>query len=101
MDVDSVECLSLPDAAMDAADDVGLATLHPHLAASSRAAACPNPKGGGAGGVVPPGSSVHELLECPVCTNSMYPPIHQVLGSAPNRVLGFLNCATARYVVWV
>eukprot|EP00249_Psilotum_nudum_P025685 c30466_g1_i1 orf=1-270(-) len=22
-------------------------------------------------------SSVHELLECPVCTNSMYPPIHQ------------------------
>lgn len=27
-----------------------------------------------------PGSttSVHELLECPVCTSSMYPPIHQV-----------------------
>jgi hypothetical protein len=23
-------------------------------------------------------NSVHELLECPVCTNSMYPPIHQV-----------------------
>lgn len=23
-------------------------------------------------------SAVHELLECPVCTNSMYPPIHQV-----------------------
>ncbi|CAA0813016.1 E3 ubiquitin-protein ligase SINAT3 [Striga hermonthica] len=22
-------------------------------------------------------TSVHELLECPVCTNSMYPPIHQ------------------------
>ncbi|KAM0825785.1 hypothetical protein ACQ4PT_069322 [Festuca glaucescens] len=79
MDVDSVECLSLPDAAMDAADDVGLATLHPHLAASSRAAPFPNPKGGGggAGGMVAPGSSVHELLECPVCTNSMYPPIHQ------------------------
>lgn len=33
-------------------------------------------------GVVPSGiapTSVHELLECPVCTNSMYPPIHQVL----------------------
>ena len=33
-------------------------------------------------GVVPPAAapatSVHELLECPVCTNSMYPPIHQV-----------------------
>ncbi|TXG63034.1 hypothetical protein EZV62_010028 [Acer yangbiense] len=24
-------------------------------------------------------TSVHELLECPVCTNSMYPPIHQVV----------------------
>lgn len=24
-------------------------------------------------------TSVHELLECPVCTNSMYPPIHQVI----------------------
>ncbi|KAM0948786.1 putative seven-in-absentia protein, TRAF [Dioscorea sansibarensis] len=23
-------------------------------------------------------SSVHELLECPVCLNAMYPPIHQV-----------------------
>jgi len=21
-------------------------------------------------------NNVHELLECPVCTNSMYPPIH-------------------------
>jgi len=27
---------------------------------------------------LPPATSVHELLECPVCTNSMYPPIHQV-----------------------
>lgn len=24
-------------------------------------------------------SSVHELLECPVCLNAMYPPIHQVV----------------------
>jgi hypothetical protein len=24
-------------------------------------------------------SNVHELLECPVCTHSMFPPIHQVL----------------------
>lgn len=23
-------------------------------------------------------TSVHELLECPVCMNIMYPPIHQV-----------------------
>ncbi|XP_027349605.1 E3 ubiquitin-protein ligase SINAT3 isoform X3 [Abrus precatorius] len=25
----------------------------------------------------PTTTSVHDLLECPVCTNSMYPPIHQ------------------------
>lgn len=24
-------------------------------------------------------NDVHELLECPVCMNLMYPPIHQVL----------------------
>jgi E3 ubiquitin-protein ligase SIAH1 len=68
---------------MDAVDDVGFATIHPHLDASSRAAAFPNPKGGrgggGVGGMVAPGRSVHELLECPVCINSMYPPIYQVL----------------------
>lgn len=29
-------------------------------------------------GIVHRTTSVHELLECPVCTNSMYPPIHQV-----------------------
>jgi hypothetical protein len=23
-------------------------------------------------------NNVHELLECPVCTNFMYPPIHQI-----------------------
>jgi len=28
--------------------------------------------------VISPATGVHELLECPVCTNSMYPPIHQV-----------------------
>jgi hypothetical protein len=33
---------------MDMADDIGLATLHPHLDASSMAAAFPKPKGGAA-----------------------------------------------------
>ncbi|KAL3692597.1 hypothetical protein R1sor_006248 [Riccia sorocarpa] len=35
-----------------------------------------------------PASSVHELLECPVCTNSMYPPIHQ----CPNGHTLCSNC---------
>ena len=30
----------------------------------------------------PSTTSVHELLECPVCTNYMYPPIHQVSSSS-------------------
>jgi E3 ubiquitin-protein ligase SIAH2 len=92
MDIDSVECLSLPDASMDV-DDVDShhhhhsIPLHPvHLAASAGGGR-PFPKanagGGGAGAIVgaaggPPATSVHELLECPVCTNSMFPPIHQV-----------------------
>jgi hypothetical protein len=50
---------------MDTANDIGLATLHPHLDASSMAAAFANPKSGrggsGAGGMVAPGRSVHEL----------------------------------------
>uniref|UniRef100_A0A6V7QZ07 RING-type E3 ubiquitin transferase n=1 Tax=Ananas comosus var. bracteatus TaxID=296719 RepID=A0A6V7QZ07_ANACO len=33
-------------------------------------------------------SAVHELLECPVCTNSMYPPIHQ----CPNGHTLCSNC---------
>lgn len=28
-------------------------------------------------------SSVRDLLECPVCLNAMYPPIHQVLDIKP------------------
>ncbi|KAG6786870.1 hypothetical protein POTOM_008487 [Populus tomentosa] len=36
-------------------------------------------------------TSVHELLECPVCTNSMYPPIHQMMLADVNKLL-FLQC---------
>ncbi|XP_072151852.1 uncharacterized protein [Setaria viridis] len=44
--------------------------------------------GTGAAGAVgavggPSATSVHELLECPVCTCSMFPPIHQVGVSLP------------------
>ena len=103
MDMDSVECLSLPDAATDV-DDVdghphhghhghlGLPLHLAHLPSSGAGRAFPkvNAGGGGAGpagggvagaagaGEGPPTTSVHELLECPVCTNSMFPPIHQV-----------------------
>ena len=46
------------------------ASVSKHHSNNSNANAAP--------GLLPTTTSVHELLECPVCTNSMYPPIHQV-----------------------
>ena len=108
MDMDSVECIFLPDASMDVDDidghphhdhhgHLGL-PLHPaHLPSLGASRTFPKvnagggrvgPAGAGAGaaGAVSavgaggglPMTSMHELLECPVCTNSMFPPIHQV-----------------------
>ena len=37
--------------------------------------------------IVSSSSGVHELLECPVCTYSMYPPMHQVCCSFPVLVV--------------
>ncbi|KAE8708014.1 E3 ubiquitin-protein ligase SINAT3 [Hibiscus syriacus] len=37
--------------------------------------------------VHPSTTSVHELLECPVCTNSMYPPIHQDIRNVKFQVI--------------
>ncbi|URE26236.1 PPR repeat [Musa troglodytarum] len=62
MDSDSIECVSSVDG-MDEEE-----TSLPHRSSFK-------PHGAA---VVAPATSVHELLECPVCTNSMYPPIHQV-----------------------
>uniref|UniRef100_A0A0E0G536 RING-type E3 ubiquitin transferase n=1 Tax=Oryza nivara TaxID=4536 RepID=A0A0E0G536_ORYNI len=101
MDMASIECVSYSDSMDDDDDDgVGVGGVshlpRPILVKPSSAAAAVNVvvvsagSGGGAGGggvgvgvvagapAVPPATSVHELLECPVCTNSMYPPIHQV-----------------------
>lgn len=59
--MDSIECVS---SSMDGVDDEEIHASHQY------------PKPNNNVGIVP--TSVHELLECPVCTNSMYPPIHQV-----------------------
>ncbi|OEL14684.1 E3 ubiquitin-protein ligase SINAT3 [Dichanthelium oligosanthes] len=91
--MDSIECLSSLDG-MDEDDVVSSSHLPRPFFKTSAAAVVvasirvfPNGGGGpvavGAGGGIPgplmsPTTSVHELLECPVCTNSMYPPIHQV-----------------------
>lgn len=59
MELNNIECIS------DITDEDEIhRLLHPQFASSK-------PQ-------IHPTTSVHELLECPVCTNSMYPPIHQV-----------------------
>nr|GMC66937.1 E3 ubiquitin-protein ligase SINAT3-like [Ipomoea batatas] len=69
MEIDSIECVSSSDGMEDEVTQSSLASHHPY---SSSAKPQIN--------ILPAGiapTSVHELLECPVCTNSMYPPIHQ------------------------
>lgn len=38
---------------------------------------------------------VHELLQCPTCEDSMYPPIHQVY--VPNLLLKLINFKRLQY----
>lgn len=71
----SIECISF----IDGMDEEEISQPHPFSQFSS-----PKPSHNNSntnnlnGGVINKATSVHELLECPVCTNSMYPPIHQV-----------------------
>lgn len=72
MDLDTIECVS----SSDGMDEEEIHHHHHHHPFSSK----PHNNNGNAvlASAIPPATSVHELLECPVCTNSMYPPIHQV-----------------------
>ncbi|PKI64170.1 hypothetical protein CRG98_015445, partial [Punica granatum] len=100
MELDSIECVSTVDGG-GVDDDHEIHNLHhgslhnhhPHHPLSHHspqfsASKPPNPIAAAGANVSPasnivgptaiaPATSVHELLECPVCTNSMYPPIHQ------------------------
>ncbi|GAA0140825.1 ubiquitin-protein ligase [Lithospermum erythrorhizon] len=80
MDLDNIECVSSSDGMEE--DEIHNPSLLSQFAASSKSSHhnaqinvinsnSPNRIG------LHPSTSVHELLECPVCTNSMYPPIHQ------------------------
>ena len=72
MDVDSIECVSSVDGMEEEEiphPDNDHRNNHPFLA---------KPRNNVLPTAIAPATSVHELLECPVCTNSMYPPIHQV-----------------------
>ncbi|KAK2993882.1 hypothetical protein RJ640_003994 [Escallonia rubra] len=70
MDLDNIECVSSSDGMEE--DEIH---LHHHPQFSSSKPHNSNL----VHSAIHPTTSVHELLECPVCTNSMYPPIHQRL----------------------
>ncbi|XP_028126396.1 E3 ubiquitin-protein ligase SINAT3-like isoform X2 [Camellia sinensis] len=69
MELDSIECISCSDI-MDEDE------IHHHLHHSQFPSS--KPHNNVVSSAIHPTTSVQELLECPVCTNSMYPPIHQV-----------------------
>ncbi|KAL3570553.1 hypothetical protein D5086_027802 [Populus alba] len=83
MEFDNIECVSSSDGLDE--DEIHHHNLqhHLHQFASSKPHNVNNNHNNGntivVGGptAIAPATSVHELLECPVCTNSMYPPIHQ------------------------
>lgn len=86
MELDSIECISSSDGIIDE-DEIPL--HHPHIIHSQfPSSKSPlninnninnNSNSNNSDGIsIHSTTSVHELLECPVCTNSMYPPIHQV-----------------------
>lgn len=67
MEIDSIECVSSTDGIYE--EEIH---HHHHQFSSSS-----KPHSNVVSPAISPATSVHELLECPVCTNSMYPPIHQ------------------------
>ncbi|KAL0318001.1 UNVERIFIED_CONTAM: E3 ubiquitin-protein ligase SINAT3 [Sesamum angustifolium] len=75
IEMESVECVSSSDGIEDEEIQSSV-TSHPHNSHHSH----PNQHSSKPINIISSGlapTSVHELLECPVCTNSMYPPIHQ------------------------
>lgn len=78
MDLDNIECVSSSDGIDE--DEIRRHGIHPHPHHHSEFSSS-KPRNGATNmgpTAIAPATSVHELLECPVCTNSMYPPIHQV-----------------------
>lgn len=80
MDIDNIECVSSSDGLED--DEIPSSHInHHHRHNHHNYPLKPQNNNHSIVGLVQgigPATSVHELLECPVCTNSMYPPIHQV-----------------------
>lgn len=84
MELDSIECVSSIDGLEEDETNHHPHSHHHHQFSSSKPHnAANNNHNNNATNIagptaIAPATNVHELLECPVCTNSMYPPIHQV-----------------------
>ncbi|KAE8676181.1 E3 ubiquitin-protein ligase SINAT3 [Hibiscus syriacus] len=92
MEYDNIKCVSSIDRVDD--DEIHYHNLHhphPHPAHHQFSSLKPNNDTNNINNAstinnivgpatITPATSVHELLEYPVCTNSIYPPIHQELG---------------------
>lgn len=98
IEMDSIECVS----SSDGIEDEEIHSSHPHSSHHTNSAPFSvKPHSLVGSGLVP--TNIHELLECPVCTNSMYPPIHQVRWIPPFllsfhcRLLIAFFCASNRY----
>ena len=86
MEIDNIECVSSSDGVEDeeiqssvSSHNPSVMHHHPHAPHLHQYASSKPHSNIVPSGIAP--TSVHELLECPVCTNSMYPPIHQVSAS--------------------
>lgn len=89
MDLDNIECVTTTTSPDGLEDEEMMNNRHPNNYPSKSHNNNNNNNNnviGRLAGLISPATSVHELLECPVCTNSMYPPIHQV------PFLSFLFC---------
>ncbi|KAH9731445.1 E3 ubiquitin-protein ligase SINAT3 [Citrus sinensis] len=77
MELHSIECV--PSSDLTDEDEIHHHRPHQFPSISKPHNNCNNNNTSLASVINPGTTSVHELLECPVCTNSMYPPIHQII----------------------
>ncbi|CAH1447808.1 unnamed protein product [Lactuca virosa] len=77
MEIDNIECVSVSDGLNDNEVPRHHNHHHRHHHQNPHFSSSKAHNVNVVSSTIFPTTSVHELLECPVCTNSMYPPIHQ------------------------
>ncbi|KAK8686529.1 hypothetical protein V6N13_125553 [Hibiscus sabdariffa] len=82
MEYDNIDCVSSIDGVDEDEDEIHHHNLHHHFSSlklnNDTDINCASTTHNNVGPTaITPATTVHDLMECPVCTNSMYPPIHQ------------------------